>query len=173
MQFLQIRSHITMYHIVTVVCICTCLESILINNLFLGTFIQPATTVGSSSVCVGSSQTFNCTLEAFVEGIGFVIFSAIWSRNGSIITDSTPRHTLLRTQHGLQPVVTGLMIDNTTLDDDGAVYYCTADGAPDDFTSNVTLNVAGIYMLHNYLCTYVATYMLSLWYELVVMLMQL
>ena len=118
--------------------------------MFLGTFIQPATTVGSSSVCVGSSQTFNCTVEAFIEGIGFVITSAIWSRNGVIITDSTPHHTLLRTQHGLQPVVTGLMVDDTTLDDDGTVYSCTGSGAPDDFTTNVTLNVVGGTYVHNY-----------------------
>ena len=70
--------------------------------MFLGTFIQTATTVGSSSVCMGSSQTFNCTIEVYINsGIGFVIPDAIWSRNGSIITNSTPRHTLLRTQHGL------------------------------------------------------------------------
>ena len=107
---------------------------------------------------MGSSQTFNCTTEVFISnGIGFAISSAIWSRNGSIITDSTPRHTLLRTQHGLQPVVTGLMVDDTTLDDNGTVYSCTTSGAPDDFISNVTLNVmGGIYILHSYLCMNVA-----------------
>ena len=92
---------------------------------------------------MGSIQTFNCTVEAFIEGVGFVISSTIWSRNGSIITDSTPHHTLLQTQHGLQPIVTGLMVDNTILDDDGTVYSCTVNGAPDDFTTNVTLNVVG------------------------------
>ena len=123
--------------------------------MFLGTFIQPATTVGSSSVCVGSSQTFNCTVEVFITTIGYAITGAVWSRNGSIITDNTPRHTLIRTQHGLQPVVTGLMVDDTTLDDDGTVYSCTGSGAPDNFTSNVTLNVEGMYILHSYLCMYV------------------
>ena len=48
------------------------------------------------------------------------------------------------------PVVTGLMVDNTILDDDGAVYSCTFDGAPVDFTANVTLNVVG----GMYICTY-------------------
>ena len=109
--------------------------------MFLGTFIQPATAVGSSSVCVGSSQTFNCTVEVFISGVGFVIADAVWTRNGIIITDSTPHHTLLRTQHGLQPVVTGLIVDNVTLDDNNAVYSCTIDGALDEFISNVTLNV--------------------------------
>ena len=112
--------------------------------MILGTFIRPATAVGSSSVCVGSSVTFNCTAEAFISsGVGFVIASAVWVRDGVIITDSTPRHTLLRTQHGYRPVVTGLTVDNTTLNDNGAVYTCTSDSAPDDFTSNVTLNVVG------------------------------
>ena len=35
------------------------------------------------------------------------------------------------------------MVDNTTLDDDGIVYTCTGNGAPDNFTSNVTLSVVG------------------------------
>ena len=112
-------------------------------NLFLGTFIQPATTVGSPSVCVGSSQTFNCTVEVSISGIGFITISAVWRRDGVNITDSTPRHTLLRTQHGNGAIVTGLMVDNTMMGDNGVVYTCTADGAPDDFTSNVTLNVVG------------------------------
>ena len=111
--------------------------------MFLGTFIQPATAVGSSSVCVGSSQTFNCTVEVFISGgVGFVITNSIWRRDGVIITDSTPHHTLLRTQHGLQPVVTGLIVDNVTLDDNNTVYSCTTDGALDhEFNSSVTLNV--------------------------------
>ena len=92
---------------------------------------------------MGSSQIFNCTVEVFITTIGYAITGAVWSRNGSIITDSTPRHTLIRTQHGLQPVVTGLMVDDTTLDDNGTVYSCIADGAPDNFTTNVTLNVVG------------------------------
>ena len=117
---------------------------VIFNNLFLGTFIQPATTVQSSSVCVGSSQTFNCTIEVFISGgVGILITNAIWERDEMVITDSTPRHTLLRTQHGQRQVVTGLVVD-TRLNDDGAVYSCTADGA-DDFTSNVTLNVTGMY----------------------------
>ena len=107
-------------------------------------------------MCVGNSQTFNCTIEVFITTIGYAIVGSVWSRNGSIITDSTPRHTLIRTQHGLQPVVTGLMIDDTTLDDNGAVYSCTTSVAPDNFTSNVTLNVeGGMYIQHSYLCTYV------------------
>ena len=113
----------------------------LLYCLFLGTFIQPATTVGSSSVCVGGSQTFNCTIEVYIITVGIVIPDAVWSRDGDIITDSTPRHTLLRTNIEQRQTVTGLMVHNTTLDDIDAVYTCTADGAPGDFTSNVTLNI--------------------------------
>ena len=113
--------------------------SLIYRNIF-----QPATAAGSSSVCVGSSQTFNCTVEVYINsGIGSIIVDAIWSRNGNVITDSTPRHTLIRTQHERGSAVTGLMVDDITLDDDGAVYSCTGDNAPDDFTTNVTLNVVG------------------------------
>ena len=96
-------------------------------------------------MCVGSSVIFNCTVEVIVAGTNIII-SAQWRRNGDmIITDSTPDHTLIRTQPtgAPGPVVTGVMVDATTLDDNGIVYTCTADGAPDNFTSNVTLNVTG------------------------------
>ena len=121
----------------------------LIKNIFIitGTFIQPATAVGSSSVCVGSSVTFNCTIKAYIDGIGFVLPDAVWIRNGVVITDDTPRHTLLRTQHEGRQSITGVMVDNTTLDDNGIVYTCTGNGAANDFTSNVTLSVVGG-MLH-------------------------
>ena len=119
-----------------------------INYLCLGTFIQQAT--GPPIVCIQNSVIFNCTAEAFITGIGFIVISAIWSRDGVVITDSTPRHTLLRTQHGFGPVVTGVMVDNTTLDDNGIVYTCTSDGAPDDFTTNVTLNVVAGTYIHMY-----------------------
>ena len=98
-------------------------------------------------MCVGSSVTFNCTIQAYIDGVGYIIPNAEWRRDGVYITDSTPRHTLLRTQHERGQVVTGVMVDNATLDDNGIVYTCTANGAPDDFTSNVTLSVVGG-MLH-------------------------
>ena len=102
-----------------------------------GTFIQPAT---GSPTCVRSSAVFNCTIEVFVtNGVGFVIVDAQWSRNGVIITDSTPGHTLLRTGGR----VTGLMVDSASLDDNGTVYSCTTDGSPADFTTSAVLNVVG------------------------------
>ena len=100
---------------------------------------------------MGSNQTFSCTVEVYINsGIGSIIVDATWRRNGDIINDSTPRHTLLRIQYGLRPVVTGLMVNDTTLDDNGTVYSCTTDGAPDDFISNVTLNVVGGMYIYNY-----------------------
>ena len=33
------------------------------------------------------------------------------------------------------------MVDNSTLDDDGTVYTCTSEGAPEDFVSITILNV--------------------------------
>ena len=108
--------------------------------MFLGKFIQSAT--GPSSMCTGSSVIFNCTVEVVISDTN-VLVSAQWRRDGVVITNSTPRHTLIRTQPGNTPIVTAVMVDNTTLDDDDIVYTCTAAGAPDNFTSNVTLNVTG------------------------------
>ena len=110
------------------------------NVYFIGRFIQEAT--GPSIVCVGSSVIFNCTVQVVVAGAN-VIIDAQWRRDGVIITDSTPGHTVIRTQPGTSPVVTAVMVDNTTLRDNGIVYTCTTDGAPDNFTSNVILNVTG------------------------------
>ena len=102
-------------------------------------------------MCVGSNVTFNCTVKAYIKGFGFIIPDTIWRRNGVVINDSTPRHTLLRTQHGSnpEPVVTGVMVDNTTMNDNGIVYTCTSNGASDNFTSNVTLSgvVGGMYVV--------------------------
>ena len=100
-------------------------------------------------MCVKSTVSFNCTVQTFLRGGFTFISNAVWSRNGVNITNNTARHTLLRTQHELGLVVTGLMVDNTTMDDNIAVYACTADGAPGDFTSNATLNVVEG-MLHYY-----------------------
>jgi len=36
-----------------------------------------------------------------------------------------------------------LMIGNTSLEDDGTEYLCTADNAPDNFISIAVLNVTG------------------------------
>ena len=92
-------------------------------------------------------MTFNCTIQAYIDEFGFIIPNAEWRRDRVVITDSTPRHTLLRTQHEGRQSVTGVMVDNTTLDDSGIVYTCTTAGASDNFTSNVTLSVVGG-MLH-------------------------
>ena len=56
------------------------------------------------------------------------------------------------------------MIDNTTLNDNGTVYTCTAVDAPDNFTSNVTLNVTGGVSIATYVCT-VYVYILTFWHK--------
>ena len=94
-------------------------------------------------MCVGDNVIFNCTVEFYINGIGFIMPDVVWIKDEIQITDSTPCHTLLRTQHEGRQSVTGVMVDNTTLDDNGIVYTCTSYGAPDDFTSNVTLHVIG------------------------------
>ena len=70
---------------------------------------------------------------------------------GTNITNCTPRHTLIPTQHG---VVTGLMVDNTTMDDDGTVYTCIPDDKDNkNLTSNVILNITA----GSYIRTYINT----------------
>jgi len=114
--------------------------------IITGMFLQQA--IGPTSVCMGNSAEFNCSVQTlFDSGVGYVKRDAVWSRNGTIITDDTPGHTLLRT--GNPPIVTGLMVDNTSVDDDGTVYNCTVAGAPANFTSSAVLNVSGSnYILH-------------------------
>ena len=123
--------------------------------MFLGRFIQEAT--GPSIVCGGSSVIFNCTVGFVVSGTNVTV-NAQWRRDGVVITDSTPGHTLIRTQHGDSPRITAVMVDSTTLSDNGIIYTCTADDTPDNFTSNVTLNVTGTYVRKKLAYTYVHTY---------------
>ena len=109
---------------------------------------------------MGSSVIFNCTVEIVVAETN-VLVDAQWRRDGVVITNgSTPRHTLIQTQPRGTPIVTGVMVDNTTLNDNGIVYTCTAVGAPDNFTSDVTLNVTGgTYVRHLHISMYVHIYM--------------
>ena len=114
------------------------------------TFIQPAT--GPLMLCAGDSAIFNCTTAVFnSRGFGYFVVDSLWRRNGVIITDTTPGHTLLHTGEPSQ--ITGLMVDNTTLDDDGTVYTCTSEGAPKDFVRTAILNVTGG-TVHTILCSF-------------------
>ena len=100
---------------------------------------------------MGSSVIFNCTVEIVVAGSN-VLVDAVWRRDGVVITNgSTPRHTLIQTQPRGTLRVTGVMVDSTTLDDNGIVYTCTAADAPDNFTSNVTLIVTGGVSIYSYI----------------------
>ena len=109
---------------------------------------------------IGSDAIFTCIVQFSVDN---TIVSARWMRNGTNITNCspgtnitncTPRHNLIRTQHGGIPVVTGLMVDNTTMDDDGTVYTCIPDDKDNmNLTSNVILNIT----TGSYICTYINT----------------
>ena len=72
-----------------------------------------------------------------MNGVGNIIVDAVWSQDRPI-----PDHyTLLHS--GNPPRVTGLMVNRTSFGDNGTTYTCTADGAPDDFVTTVTLNIVG------------------------------
>lgn len=116
---------------------------------YFADFVQPATLIGN--VCVGTSAILNCTVQIIPAGVP-ITRNAEWRRNNVTISSSTHRHTLLQTtsEDGTL-IITGLRVDDTRLNDTGTVYTCTTNGAPDDFTSNVTLNVTG----GKYICTYV------------------
>ena len=92
---------------------------------------------------MGTSATLNCTVQITPTGVPITV-NARWRRNNAVINSSTPHHTLLETiSESGELKITGLRVDDTTLDDDGAVYTCTADGAPGNFNSSVMLNVTG------------------------------
>ena len=93
-----------------------------------------------STICVGNNIIFNCTINAFViVGLKSVIIDVLWRRDSVVINDGNPRHNLLQTCHELKLVVIDLEVHNIMMDDDGVVYPCTADGAPDDFAINITV----------------------------------
>ena len=74
-----------------------------------------------------------------VDGVNIAL-SAKWIRDNDVINRSTPRHTLLETTDEYGMLVTGLRVDNTTLNDNGAVYTCIANVTTN---SSVILNVTG------------------------------
>ena len=115
--------------------------------IFALAFSQLAT--GPSSVCEGSDVTLYCVIVFSFDNTTSVRDS-IWSRNisGVITTISAqtpiPNHRLVfnSTTGGF----TDLVITDVTLEDNNAVYICSATGA--NITSSVVLNVTGN------LCTY-------------------
>ena len=113
--------------------------------LLIGTFIQPTIAVGVSMKCIDNNIAFNCAINVFIIiGLKSVIIDALWRRNHSIVlNDSNPYHNLLQTCYELKLEVIDLEVHNITMDDDGVVYACNVDGAPD-----FTINITG---MHNYL----------------------
>ena len=89
---------------------------------------------------MGTSAKLNCTVQVTAGRVN-IPFDAEWIRDNDVINSSTPRHTLLKTtdENGTQ-IVTGLRVDNTTLNDNGAVYTCIANVTTN---SSVILNVTG------------------------------
>jgi len=98
----------------------------------------------SVHLCVGSSATFSCELTSGTTS------EIVWRKDGIVITDSTPGYTLIQTQSS-STLVTDLVVHNTTLGDDGAVYTCFAATTAMKFSSTWVLNiVGGMYVcMHN------------------------
>ena len=102
---------------------------------------------------MGTSAIFNCTVQIISGGVPITV-NAEWRRNNTVINSSTPRHTLLKTTSESRTLITtGLRVDNTTLNDNDAVYTCTTNGAPGNFNTSVILSVTGGKYVR--VCTYV------------------
>ena len=72
-------------------------------------------------------------------------------RNGINISNSTPGYTYI-TEHNnaSQQVVTGLMVDNTTVGDNGTMFTCSPNDANHmNLTSTAILNITGIHCMVN------------------------
>ena len=112
--------------------------------IYFADFVQPAKLIDPiGNVCVGTSTKLNCTVQIIPGGVPITV-DAEWRRNNVVINNNTPRHTLLETtSEGGTLITTGLRVDDTKLNDNGAVYTCTTNGAPDNFNTSVILNVTG------------------------------
>jgi len=110
---------------------CDCVLIILISSTTQELSFSPA------SVCVGDRVIFNCTVQVYVNGVGNIIVDAVWGQDRPI----PDQYTLLHS--GNSPRVTGLMVNRTSLGDNGTTYPFTTDGVLDDFVTMVTLNIVG------------------------------
>ena len=117
---------------------------------FLLAFSQPAT--GPPSVCEGNEVTLQCVVVFIsADNATVTVHSNLWSRNISgmitAITRGTPipNHRVVFNPN--TGAVTDLVITNVTLEDNNAVYTCTAAGTT--ITSSVVLNVTGTYVVIN------------------------
>ena len=117
--------------------------------IFALVFSQPAT--GPSSICVGSDVTLQC---AVVISFGNTtnVRDTVWSRNvsGVVTTISAqtpiPNHRLVF--NSTTGAFTDLVITNVTLDNNNAMYICSATGA--NITSSVVLNITGNLCMYIY-----------------------
>ena len=131
-----------------------CIIAIHMCACFTG-FQQNAT--GPSSVCLGNDAIFTCRIK-FIGDANRTV-NARWRRNGINVTitninctnrDLTPCHTFIYERNEAnQSVVTGLIVNDTTVDDDGAVYTCSPNASNDmNLTSTVMLNITtGTYIV--------------------------
>ena len=88
--------------------------------------------------CVGDAVTLRCEVLVTANNVS-ELESAEFSRDGVEVTD---RMELLD-----GTTVVGIEISNVSLDDDDVEYTCDTGGAPPDFESSVTLNIASAYIL--------------------------
>ena len=118
-------------------------------------FEKPAT--GPGHVCAYTSVQLHCTVTFTLDGGTVLVRDAAWKVNGTIITHSSPNYVLLKNSNRPSQIV-GLQINHAHPQDNGTVYTCTDDLAPDNFTSFAILNITGRnWMGHLYMCLVYAT----------------
>ena len=120
---------------------------------------SPAAVTKLYCICVENNTIFNYTTEAFITSEpGVVILDAVWKKDGANLTNSTTCHTLVQLYCGLGLVVTGFMVDNTTMWDNSTLCTCTVGDITNNFTStNVLLNIVGgehVYLLYMMECIF-------------------
>ena len=118
-------------------------KSFTCTYVFSLAFRQRAT--GPSSVCEGSDVTLQYVVVIINPDNTVTVQSSVWSRNISgvviAITTQTPIPNHRVVYNSTNRAFTDLVITNVTLEDDYAVYICSATGA--NITSSVVLNVTG------------------------------
>jgi len=112
---------------------------------------------GPYPVCVNGGATLTCVVQfVFDDGMA-VTLDAVWTRDGFIIDSSTPRHDLIKNSM-IPPRVVGVLVKDIEEYNDGTVYTCTVDHAPDYFNSSYHLFVSGMdvfTIFNNMFCTYI------------------
>jgi len=115
-------------------------------------FEKPAT--GPGHVCSYTTVQLHCTVTFILDGGAVIVRDATWKINGTTINQSIPNYVMLKNSNRPSQIV-GLQINHALPHDNGTVYTCTDNLAPDNFTSFAILNITGKEIDALNMCAYV------------------